>query len=139
MAVGHRVVAAVALASGMALLWAGPTAFDWLRGPGPGEHGGARVCSFRARTGYPCLGCGGTTALTLVARGDLRGAVRANPLGAAVGLGAWLTILGGLLTVLTARMTFLKTALALVFVSLPLAFLGNAVHWWMSLPPSVRL
>jgi hypothetical protein len=63
----------------------------------------------------------------------------ANPLGAAVGLGAWLTILGGLLTVLTARIAFLKAALALVFVSLPLAFLGNAVHWWMSLPPSVRL
>lgn len=138
MAPVQRGFAALALVLGLALLWAAPPALDWMRGHAEGDGKGVRACSFRARTGSPCLGCGGTTALILTARGDLYGAMAANPFGAAVGLCAWATVLGGLLTVLTARPSFLKVAVGVVIVSLPLAFLGNAVHWWMSLPASVR-
>lgn len=134
----RRGVAALALVSGLALLWGAPPAFDWMRVHAAGASGGAPTCSFRVRTGYPCLGCGGTTALVLAAHGDLRGAVAANPLGAAVGLGAWATVLGAFLTFVTARFAFLKAAIGFVVVSLPLAFFGNAVHWWMSLPASAR-
>jgi len=127
-----------ALASGLSVLWAAPPACDALRGDEPGSRG-ARVCSFRARTGYPCLGCGGTTALALTARGDFRRAMAANPLGAFVGLAAWATVVGAGLSMSTARGGFLKAALLFAVVSLPLAFLVNAVYWWISLPASVRL
>lgn len=40
-------------------------------------------CLFHSLTGYPCVGCGGTRALLLLAQGDLFGASLMNPLVAA--------------------------------------------------------
>lgn len=43
-----------------------------------------RPCPLRALTGIPCPTCGGTEAFKDVLHGDLTGAIRANPLVAAV-------------------------------------------------------
>ena len=50
-----------------------------------------RLCVFKAVTGLPCLTCGTTRALALLARLDLAGALRMNPLAAAgvLLLGPW--------------------------------------------------
>ncbi len=38
------------------------------------------ICLFKAMTGLPCLSCGTTRGLGLLARGDLAGALAMNPL-----------------------------------------------------------
>src|SRR5204863_601471 len=68
------------------------------------------VCSFRARTGQPCLGCGGTTAFEAAARGRWRDAAAANPLGAFAGLAAWGLALAAGLTAGGAGAAWLRRA-----------------------------
>ena len=46
-------------------------------------------CPFRAATGLPCASCGMTHAFVHLARGEVRPALGASPLGAALALGAW--------------------------------------------------
>ena len=58
----------------------------------------AQMCSFRARTGAPCLGCGGTEAFGHAARGRFLSAVVANPLGAWSGATAWALLVASGLT-----------------------------------------
>jgi hypothetical protein len=41
---------------------------------------GITLCSFKATTGVPCMTCGGTRTLALLAGGDLAGALAMNPL-----------------------------------------------------------
>jgi len=93
------------------------------------------VCEFKARTGHPCLGCGGTEAFEDVSRGRLAAAAVANPLGAFAGLAAWGLALASALTLLGAGAGWLRGAGTLVLVLVPPAFVVNAVIWWMSLPP----
>jgi hypothetical protein len=99
-------------------------------------HGRASdpVCSFRQRTGMPCLGCGGTRALRLASRGDLRGALRANPLGAWAAVVVWLTALGAAATVLTGESTWLRRAAWITAVTVVPAVVGTFVWWWRALP-----
>ncbi len=94
----------------------------------------APVCSYRARTGQPCLGCGGTRALELAARGDLRGAWRANPLGTWAAVVAWVTSLLGGAAVFTGNGTWLRRAAWTVGLTAPLAFVWNFAWWWRALP-----
>lgn len=94
---------------------------------------GDPVCSFRAQTGKPCMGCGGTHAFGRVARGDVAGALRANPLGAFVALALWGLALAGAGSALTGRSAYLVWALGLVLALSPGAFLANASWWWTSL------
>lgn len=54
--------------------------------PDPAGHGthqqlGLPPCGFLSVTGYPCPGCGLTTAFTHLVRFEIVGAVRANPFG----------------------------------------------------------
>lgn len=100
-------------------------------------HGRASdpVCSFRQRTGVPCLGCGGTRALRLAAGGDLRGALRTNPLGAWAAVVAWLTALGGAMSVFTGNGTWLRRAAWVTAASAVPAFVSTFVWWWRALPP----
>jgi hypothetical protein len=44
---------------------------------------GITLCTFKMTTGIPCMTCGGTRTLALLARGDLAGALAMNPLVAA--------------------------------------------------------
>jgi hypothetical protein len=44
---------------------------------------GITLCTFKAATGIPCMTCGGTRTLALLARGNLAGALAMNPLVAA--------------------------------------------------------
>ena len=94
---------------------------------------GDPVCSFRAQTGRPCMGCGGTHAFGRVARGDVAGALSANPLGAFVGMALWGLALAGAGSALTGRSAYLSRALGLVLALAPGALLGNAAWWWKSL------
>jgi hypothetical protein len=95
----------------------------------------AQVCSFRARTGAPCLGCGGTEAFGHAARGRFVRAIVANPLGAWSGAAAWGLLLGSGLTLLGGGTRVLRSVLLFVAATLPAAFVVNAFAWWASLPP----
>jgi hypothetical protein len=95
----------------------------------------AQVCSFRARTGAPCMGCGGTEAFGHAARGRFLRATIANPLGAWTGASAWALLFASGLTLAGGGARFLRLVLLSVAVTLPAAFVVNAFAWWASLPP----
>lgn len=95
----------------------------------------AQVCSFRARTGAPCLGCGGTEAFGHAARGRFVRAIVANPLGAWSGAAVWGLLLGSGLTLAGGGTRVLRSVLLFVAATLPAAFVVNAFAWWASLPP----
>jgi hypothetical protein len=94
----------------------------------------AEVCSFRARTGSPCLGCGGTEAFRHAARGRFRRAAVANPLGAWSGAAAWALLAASFLTFAGARTDIFRLTLFSLAATLPAAFVVNAIAWWTSLP-----
>jgi Protein of unknown function (DUF2752) len=95
----------------------------------------AFACAFRTRTGFPCPGCGGTTAFEHAAHGRWAAAAAANPLGAFAGLAAWGLALAAALTATGAGVSWLRNAGLAVLVLLPPVFLVNMTLWWMSLPP----
>jgi uncharacterized protein DUF2752 len=95
----------------------------------------AQMCSFRARTGAPCLGCGGTEAFGHAARGRFARAVVANPLGAWSGVAAWALLFASGLALAGGGTRVLRLALLSVAATLPAAFVVNAFIWWVSLPP----
>lgn len=74
-------------------------------------------CSVRSLTGWPCPGCGLTRAAERVARLDLVGALRANPLGAVAAVG-----FAGLAVAALARLAFA--------VSLPHVVLSEREWAW---------
>jgi hypothetical protein len=117
-------------------LWGGARTFEVVRVASEWTTGTKvpRVCSFQAQTGYPCMGCGGTRAFVLAARGDLARAARRNPLGAWAAVSAWLLALASCLTLLAGFRRPLVWTMCAVLVSLPLALFWRAVSWWMSLP-----
>ncbi len=132
-----RGVALVTLACGLALVLLGSEALvtlgrfqNWL------DHGRAStpVCSFRARTGLPCVGCGGTRALALMARGRLIAAWRVNPLGAFTGLAGWLLVVAGLIAAVNGRSHALRVWLYAVPVAGLFVFFVSWLLWWRALP-----
>jgi hypothetical protein len=100
-----------------------------------GTRSAPDVCSFRARTGLPCVGCGGTHAFALGVRGAFPDAVRANPLGAFVAAAAWILWLGAGVTLVSGRVAALKVPLLTTALLLPVVFVGTFVWWWWALPP----
>jgi len=132
---GSRVLGAAVLAAALSALAAAAPALDLLRGGDAGAGRAVTLCSFRARTGLPCLGCGGTRALARMSRGDWRGALAANPLGAYAGAALWLLVAGGAAAAASGRWMFIGAALALLAALAPMAFVWNAVAWWLALPP----
>lgn len=132
-----RWLAAAVLVASTAFAWGGAPALVLLgRAQNFVLHGRASdpVCSYRQRTGVPCLGCGGTRALSLAARGDLAGALRANPLGAWAGVVAWLTALAAAASVFTGDIRSLRWAAGLAAVTAVPAVVGTFVWWWHALP-----
>lgn len=105
------------------------------RAQGLADDPTAQVCSFRARTGAPCLGCGGTEAFGHAARGRFVPALVANPLGAWSGAAAWAFLLASGLTLAGGGTRPLRLALISAAVTLPAAFVVNAFAWWATLPP----
>ena len=95
----------------------------------------AQICSFRARTGAPCMGCGGTEAFGHAARGRFLSAAVANPLGAWTGAMMWAFLLASGLTLAGGGTKPLRMAFFFAAVTLPAAFVVNAFAWWASLPP----
>ena len=91
------------------------------------------VCAYRARTGRPCVGCGGTHAFDHAARGRFGAAMAANPLGAAVGLGAWLLLGLAAVVVATGRRRILGAAYLSLSVGLTLATVASLGAWWLSM------
>jgi hypothetical protein len=91
------------------------------------------VCAYRARTGRPCVGCGGTHAFDHAARGHFGAAVAANPLGAAVGLGAWLLLGVAAVVVATGRRGILGAAYLSLCLGLSLATVASLGAWWLSM------
>ena len=102
---------------------------------GIADEPSAQICSFRARTGAPCLGCGGTEAFGHAARGRFLAAAVANPLGAWTGAMTWAFLLASGLTLVGGGAKPLRLALISAAATLPAAFVVNAFAWWASLPP----
>jgi hypothetical protein len=126
---------ALLLAASVLALETGAAGLDWLRGAGRGTGAAPVLCSFKAATALPCLGCGGTRALGRMARGDWRGALEANRLGAFAGLALWLLGAAGALALLSDRLRPMTFALGLLLALAPGAFVWNLVAWWQALPP----
>ena len=118
-----------ALAGGGAFVDGLGAASEWATGERVGP-----VCPFRARTGLPCMGCGGTHAFHAATRGRLSEAVRTSPLGAFAGLATWFLSLGLVTTVLSGRPRVLFWVFLIVVALAPVALIWNGVHWWLSLP-----
>jgi hypothetical protein len=94
------------------------------------------MCPYKAKTGMPCLGCGGTHAFGAMARGDVRGAIRANPLGAASAGMLWILAAAACLALAAGTRRPLAIGALIVLVAAPAAFVWNAAVWWRSLPPT---
>lgn len=92
------------------------------------------VCSFRARTGRECLGCGGTRALQLASRGQLGDALRENPLGAWAGVGLWVGLLVGVGCLLSGRGPSWRVLVMGYTVSGLAMFVWTFLEWWRRLP-----
>jgi hypothetical protein len=136
-----RWLPAAVLVFAAAGLWGGPAGLDELRAVEARLTGRPEIreaCSFRLRTGLPCLGCGGTHALGAVARGDIRRGFAANPLGATVGLAGWALVGGALASLLFGRARPLYWTIGLVSAALPAAFIASAVLWWHTVGRSAR-
>lgn len=101
-----------------------------------GQPGVPVVCSFRARTGVPCLGCGGTRALGLAAHGRLLEAVRLNALGAWAGLGLWAGVALGLGAAGGRRPRWKDVFVTLATTGV-LAFVVQFVSWWRRYGPAL--
>jgi hypothetical protein len=134
-----RGLAAVVLVATLALLAGGAPAIDDVREWAARAGGGSAICSFRARTGVDCLGCGGTRAFGHVARGRMASGFRANPLGAMVGLLIWGGALAAGLSFITSRWRYLGWLVTAAAILLPVTFVVHAVRWWSALPPGLSL
>jgi hypothetical protein len=133
-----RAAALVGVALAGVLLWLGDrslpvlhAATAWMEG---GDPSSPFVCSYRAKTGHPCVGCGGTTAFGLASRGRFVAAARANLLGAFAGAAAWLLFGAAALAAASGRAAVLRWTAALVGLSAPIVFVVSLVAWWSSLP-----
>ncbi len=93
------------------------------------------VCSFRARTGVPCVGCGGSRAFQLGARGALGSSFQANPLGAWAAASAWVLVIAAAASLLAGRARPLRVPLVTVALLTPLVLLAAVVSWLWRLPP----
>ena len=84
----HGLVLVLCLAAPLALLALGLTLRPDPRGWGTHEQLGFRPCYPMAHWNVPCPGCGVTTSVALLARGDVLAALRTQPLGPLLVLGA---------------------------------------------------
>jgi hypothetical protein len=107
-----------------------------LCGPWLANLGVPEVCAYKARTGRPCLGCGGTHAFRHAVAGDLRGAWRFNTLGAFAGVAAWLLLAGALVSSFSGRMGALVAVCLLLGASTPGAVVVAWIRWMNMLPSS---
>jgi hypothetical protein len=137
----RRPLALAILALALCVLFLGPGVLDALGRAEAAVAGGSAntvSCSYRARTGLPCMACGGTHALALVARGDLRGALSQNLLGTWTGICAWAMAVASAVALLTSRWRVLRLGLVTVLASAPVALVVNAWVWWVALPAGAR-
>jgi hypothetical protein len=135
-----RALALGLLAAALALLAGAPRALvelGRLQNRWDGHAEAPVVCSFRARTGVPCLGCGGTRALELAARGRVGEALRLNPLGAWAGLALWGTALVSVAALLGGRRPAWKAVFVTLATSGLLAFLVSFAWWWRRAWPAL--
>jgi hypothetical protein len=102
-------------------------------GPWLTDLASPETCAYRARTGRPCLGCGGTHAFRRAVRGDVLGAARLNPLGAFAGVASWLVLFGALNGFITGNLKSLGIACLVVGLATP-AVVAGAWIWWLNMP-----
>ena len=76
------------------------------RGYGTHVQLGLQSCSFLARTGYPCFGCGITTSISAMTRGQVGLAFRAQPFGAVLCIVVFLTVIIGAIQTITGKNVF---------------------------------
>lgn len=126
-----------ALAGAVSFLAGGPrllTELGHVQNRWEGRPADPIVCSFRARTGVPCLGCGGTHALGSMARGRVLEALQQNPLGAWAGLVLWGLAFVAMSVLLTGRWPAWKPLTVTLITSTTVVFLVTLVLWWHRLP-----
>lgn len=129
---GLALVCAGLLAAGSQLL----VGLARLQNAWAGQPGAPVVCSFRARTGVPCLGCGGTRALELAARGRVLESLRLNAVGAWAGLGLWTGVAIGLLAA-AGRAPRWRAVFVTLATTGVLAFVVQFFSWWRRFGPTL--
>jgi len=135
-----RLAAALALVLSLGTLAGGEAALGGLRSLNHyWDPAAPEVCPFKAATGLPCVGCGGTHAFARAARGHLVAALGLNPLGAWAGLATWVVGLGALASLVSGRGRWLTVTLVTVVTASPVVVLVCAIRWWMSLPAGLVL
>jgi hypothetical protein len=97
------------------------------------------VCSFRARTGFPCVGCGGTRALSLSARGKFQEALVSNPLGAWLGFALWAGVALGIASMVTGRWPDTRPVVVTVLTTGTAAVVVAFTVWWREMPATAWL
>lgn len=100
----------------------------------PKTHGthrqlGLPPCSFYALTGMPCPSCGFTTAFSLVAHGDLTGAMRVNSVGTLLALYCLAVIPWALFSVWRRRLWLVRSLEHWALVSLSVFVPLMLVRW----------
>jgi adhesin HecA-like repeat protein len=131
-----RLGAAAALALAGGLLVAAPDLLvraGQLQNRWEGRPADPVVCSFRVRTGHPCLGCGGTRALRLASHGQLGEAVRENALGAWAGVALWASLLVGVGSLASGRVPSWRLLVIGYTVSGLAMFVWTFLDWWRRL------
>jgi hypothetical protein len=116
----------------VALLCGGAIALAATLSPRRDGHGthtqmGMPGCSFLARTGYPCPGCGMTTSVAAMTRGRILQAARANLFGVMLFLTVAVFGLLGLFDALTGKGVLRKTRPRLYWAWIALA--GLLLGW----------
>ena len=137
-AVSRALALSILLAAGAALAL-GERTLVWMQAVtsfAEGKNAAAPlVCSFRARTGLPCVGCGGTRAFRLGARGAFAASWKANPLGAWAAASTWLLAVAAAGSLFASRARPLQVALLTVALLSPVVLVAAVVSWLWRLPP----
>jgi len=79
------------------------------RGHGTHVQLGLQSCSFLARTGYPCFGCGMTTSISAIMHGNVGLAFRAQVFGAVACIAVFLAVIIGAIQTVTGKNLFRYT------------------------------
>jgi hypothetical protein len=90
---------------------------------------GLPPCSFYAMTGLPCPSCGFTTSFSLVAHGDLTGAVRANSVGTLLALFCAAVVPWALISAWRRRYMLVQSAEKVVVTSLIVFVVLMLTRW----------
>jgi len=103
---GVRCCGLLVVIIGVTLLGVAAVLLPSANGHGTHVQLGLQSCSFLARTGYPCFGCGMTTSISAMTHGKVGLAFYAQPFGAVSCIAVFLTVITGAIQTITGKNLF---------------------------------